>query len=600
MPYRRVALAVLVVLCACQKNTPSPADPSPKTSAMGFAIEFMATVPKLDGELPVYELTGTATPRPEFIRHLPEKFRNKAQQSQAGFEVFPDLVQIAARGTFVPARHGEELKNAIARMSEAFGPEETWAAGDARILHFARAHRGAKDTTTYDPDQPKVLFTSLRRTVNGIAVDGPGSRFTTAVSADGQIVGAVYHWRGRAKKPEKSLRPRDEKEVKDEITKQLKGTRAVSPILVRKIELAYYDADQRFVQPVYRYVAEVTHASRVSKGRTSFYVGYVPFDSEIGEVPTELGGTSSEPTRVKAFPGFDVRTPTPPADAISIGRYVAYGANAGFLRDADAFWLTLTNTPGQFTFDPKYQHYFYAWRPMFTSRKEWFVNSVDLALIEAHGSPWTFTTYQDFGGATRLGTDVPVSGYGANAGGRLKHLILHSCRVIPVGGDQYHKHATSDWAHEWWDLFNGLSSVVGYRSSMFIDDGAGAALAGALASGHPVVPAWLSAVAALNIYGPDAWETTYCADPEPMGRAAAITVCNDGSVPERRQEGANATLTDPSTARPNCLEAWWLGDELVPADPVAPRLKVAYLRSDKDCPDEGDDHPPWPPYSDAK
>jgi hypothetical protein len=234
---------------------------------------------------------------------------------------------------------------------------------------------------------------------------------------------------------------------------------------------------------------------------------------------------------------------------------------------------------------------------MFTSRKDWYANSVDLALVEAHGSPWTFLTFKDFGGDVRLDVDVPVSGYGFNGGGHLKHLILHSCRAIPTSADQYYGRVVTHWARDWWSLFNGLSSVVGYRSSMFIDDGASAAFARNIAQGTPVVPAWFGTVASLNIYGPDSWEMTYCADAEPMGRAAAITVCN--LEPEKTpHEGANATVEHASTPRPTCLEAWWLGDELVPANASSPtnHPKVASIRPEL-CPDEGGANGPYPPYT---
>jgi hypothetical protein len=314
----------------------------------------------------------------------------------------------------------------------------------------------------------------------------------------------------------------------------------------------------------------------VSKGRTSFYVGYVPLDDKLGEVPTSLAQQAVEPASVSSVPSDADPIVPPKGPEISVGRYIARGDNAGFIRDSEAFWQGLNIGGSTFKF-ANTQNYL-ARRFMLTSRKDYFANLVDLALVEAHGSPWTIITYRDFAGDVKLNGDVPLSGFGTAGGGRLKHLILHSCRVVRTGVDSYYGQIREAWAGEWWGLFNGLSSIVGYRSSMFINDGAGGALARNLARGEAVVPAWFGAVASLNIYGPNSWETTYCANPEPMGRAAAIAVCKEGSM---------ATVNDASTPRPQCLEAWWLGDELVPLDSAKPGPKHD-MPLDGVCPDEGD------------
>jgi hypothetical protein len=182
----------------------------------------------------------------------------------------------------------------------------------------------------------------------------------------------------------------------------------------------------------------------------------------------------------------------------------------------------------------------------FTSKSAQFVNSVDIALVEAHGAPWQFATERNCCETVEFSQpDFPA--YGAAAGGNLKHLVMHSCDVLPVKPDLV------NWANPWKRIFKGLHSVLGYRTAMYINDGAGAAFARNLAAGAPVVPAWFCAVTSLNVYqlGPSAQHR--CDGVQPMGRPAAVTACGAG----------NETAQENAALEPDCLDAWWIDDALV-------------------------------------
>jgi hypothetical protein len=122
---------------------------------------------------------------------------------------------------------------------------------------------------------------------------------------------------------------------------------------------------------------------------------------------------------------------------------------------------------------------------------------------------------------------------------------------------------------------------------MFIEDGAGAALGKSLGKNAAVVPAWFGVVASLNAYSDkSARMNTQCTNNEPMGRAAAIAVCD---------EGVKARASQGSSPHPTCLEVWWLPDTLVASDTASPK-PVSTTAETGECPDTGDGRPPFPKW----
>ena len=80
--------------------------------------------------------------------------------------------------------------------------------------------------------------------------------------------------------------------------------------------------------------------------------------------------------------------------------------------------------------------------------------------------------------------ETPSPGFGGSANGNLDYWIIHSCEVVPSPSD------TAAWPNPWWNIFGGLHAVLGYRTIMYIGDGAGQPFGYQLMLGAPVVSAW--------------------------------------------------------------------------------------------------------------
>jgi hypothetical protein len=186
--------------------------------------------------------------------------------------------------------------------------------------------------------------------------------------------------------------------------------------------------------------------------------------------------------------------------------------------------------------------YFWAEPFEFVSDKNNFVNSVHIALNEVHGNWGWFSTRDNNDDGVSL-SSIPSTGYGGGGGGALAYWIIHSCEVIPTQTDE----ATS--FDVWWNIFNGLHAVVGYRTEMWIDDDVTGPFGLAIGLGAPVVPAWLNEVASNDSY--DDGDTYHDGNrniDEPMGRASAVAVCGH----------SDDTANDiGSLGRATCLTEWW-------------------------------------------
>src|SRR5207253_3255918 len=94
---------------------------------------------------------------------------------------------------------------------------------------------------------------------------------------------------------------------------------------------------------------------------------------------------------------------------------------------------------------------------------------VNVASLEVHGSWHYFTTEKNCCDGVDLSL-IPSDGYGGGVpGGALAYMILHSCGVIPTVTDYSAVNGHLAW-DPWWNIFNGLHAVVGYRTHMWIGD----------------------------------------------------------------------------------------------------------------------------------
>jgi hypothetical protein len=191
---RRVGTAVLVVLCACQRSAPITVAPPPRSV---FEIVWDGIqAPEFNGKLPYYEL-GELSVGAEYLKTMPGRVQEQAHQSKDGFEFHPDFGDVARQESIAPAVAVNVLKRAVDTMKLAFEQQETFVEDDARMLHLSRAYR-RQGEVTYEPRPDRLLYVSLRRTLQGLKVDGPGSRFSAAFSGNNAQLGAVFYWRTKA------------------------------------------------------------------------------------------------------------------------------------------------------------------------------------------------------------------------------------------------------------------------------------------------------------------------------------------------------------------------------------------------------------------
>jgi hypothetical protein len=385
---------------------------------------------------------------------------------------------------------------------------------------------------------PWLVMTSAQRTVGNYRVEGPGSR---ALAAAREVpVATVFAWRTRTEPRELEARHHSPAQVRAEITSQLLALRPRGKVYVQDIELVYYDSNELLMQPAYRFTAELFDRPRI--GATEQVIGYVPYANTQERIPTLSDSELPHPSS-SASAAADAATLDP--DVVRVGRYVVQDDNKGWVRDSSDFMRTLL-APGSLVrfHDTQYVD---AAPEQFTTDSARFVNGVDLALVEAHGSPWTIVTESNCCKPVSF-EDTAFPPLGRDSGGRLKHLALHSCDVLPLRPDR------ADWAKPWQRVFRGLHSVLGYRSSMYINDGAGPAFAAGLAAGAPVLAAWVGAITSLNIYKHKPFAHKHCSGQVAMGRPAAITACGADHL----------SASQTATFIPDCLDAWWVEDGLLP------------------------------------
>jgi hypothetical protein len=504
-------------------------------------VVFDADVPAAPPSLPLYELTTFQDPL-----RLPQSTCKVDERSGEGVCYEPNAWALKCR---VPSPdqpddnqacgEGTDPRAAFAAargtLAQGFLPKDAsqLVLERGRVLSHARVRLDAKGNwREIARPQPRLVIASARRTVAGYSVDGPGSR--ALVAANNAPVAAIRSWKSAAQAGEVKTKHQSAADVRAEVVRQLTALRPRTPVHVQQIELSYYDGNANLIQPAYRFVAELS-SDRAAIGGTAHVVGYVPY-AETSEPLPLLSGSAAKPP--------DAPSPPPAPGAVHIGRYVVQDDNPGWVNDADAFMSTLL-APGA-TIPFVSSQYEDAAPEHFTTGSAQFVNSVEIALVEAHGAPWQFATERNCCETVEL-SKPGFPALGAANGGKLKHLVMHSCDVLPVKPD------LANWANPWKRIFKGLHSVLGYRSPMYINDGAGAAFARNLAAGAPVVPAWFCAVTSLNIYQLDPSAYHRCEGELPMGRPSAVTACGAGS--ENAQGSA--------TIEPDCLDAWWIDDALV-------------------------------------
>jgi hypothetical protein len=459
----------------------------------------------------------------------------------------------------VPLERQTDLKERARTLAnQVFSRADVFAKDDTELkisepapMLGSSQNRGESDEKDKKAPLVFLTFVSARRSVHGLPVYGAGSRALVVAGTDGTLQGFLRYW--KTAKAQGSVREtRSREQVRAEILRQLAPARRTANVEVQGVQLAYYDNNADYLQPVYRFTARIHYEAKPQSGvkeahrpaaDDDFVVGYVP----IGEPRESIPALEEAPYPENA-PARPRTTEPPPGDP-TVGRYVVRNDDPGWVNDANGFWSSLNPWFGLGRFTNS--QYYWAEPFEFNSSELSFVNSVNVALNEVHGDWWYFTTYQDWGDGVDI-TAIPASqGYGPAAGGQLDYWILHSCEVVPSAADAPCPSDSRPWWTPWFNVFQGLHSAVGYRTIMYINDGAGTPLGFDLWAGSPVVSSWFASVESLSDYSGNPTATAHCGTTLPMGRPSTVSVCG--------HEDDNVYDTSPIPAA-SCLTNYWIPD----------------------------------------
>jgi hypothetical protein len=388
---------------------------------------------------------------------------------------------------------------------------------------------GTSTSMTPGSTQAKLMYRRAQRMVGPYRVEGPGSRAVVGIGADGQLESFTRAWR-RAEKVDLPITPLDENEVIKQIREQVEPFRPSGDINV-KIDIAYYDANQTYIQPVYRFIVRITNSANE---QPVLMVGYAPYMKEWEQLPKlaspalkldqpqNSGGVG--PNHVA--PAIQPLTGTRP---VRIARYVfrpsSEPTHPEFRASAMAFWTGIRAGTG--IVDTAFVDE--ATSEDLTTNLQ--TAQSEVVLVEAHGQPRRVFMSGLFDDPIEFSTLTLPRTPGAPA----TDLILHSCAVIPSPVDD------ANWAKPWLGVLGAARTVVGYRTNLYYSDGAMAAYSAELRNRGAIIGSWLHEVASLSTYEDDA--------SFPVGKPAALGLC------------ANQydTIYDPiERAAPTCIAIWWI------------------------------------------
>ena len=392
-----------------------------------------------------------------------------------------------------------------------------------------------------------LTYVGLRRSVDGHFVYGPGSRAILAVGTGGLTEGFVRRWKTAAV-IDHVRETRSREQVRAAILRELAPLARAAAVEVLSVEIAYYDGNRNYLLPVYRFSARIHQISGPGKGARGnrhvdddFVLGYVPIGKTLESVPSLVAPPGAPPAQPKNVTARPPETGDP-----TVGRYVVRNDDPNWVANANEFWGGLTAFLGGGLFTNS--QYFWAFPFEFNSSEGFFVNSVNVALNEVHGDWWLFSTLSNCCDLVDI-TAIPRSeGYGPANSGHLAYWILHSCEVVPSAADAPCPGDSRPWWTPWFNIFQGLHTVVGYRTIMWIDDDVTGPFAFSLRLGAPVVSAWFNAATGAAGYQGNPTFGAHCGRTPPMGRPSTVSACG-------RQ---NDWIYDTSALPPaNCLINFW-------------------------------------------
>jgi hypothetical protein len=429
-----------------------------------------------------------------------------------------------------------------------------------------------------DTAEDYLAYVRLQRQVNGIPVYGPGTRAMAAVAGDGSLQALAHRWK-TAKFAGLTVKPYSRERVASEIIAKLAENAKYASVKVNKITLGYYDSGQDFIQPVYRFVASLSsyepdealakdHKKNDETSGDEYLVGFVSIGEESEPLLSFKNSQEQNPDKILGTLSQD-KDSRLPVDDPTYGVYVVRQDSDDWWDSGVSFKQSLS-LGGAFSSTPFTEKQFkWAKQAYYESLANSYVNSVQIALTEAHGNWHTFSTYKHLSGKIQSNptawatavplSDIPQTGYGPGSGGHLSYWILHSCAVIPTEIDMVNSF------DDWWHIFNGLHAVVGYRTDMWIDDEVTGSFGMKIAFHAPFISSWLQTIASSDAYddGDTYFAYHYNQTPPnypmfnippklyPYGRPSAVVVSghSDDNVTQTNNLGKAHNLTE-----------WWIGN----------------------------------------
>jgi hypothetical protein len=479
----------------------------------GTSISFATKVTMGHQALPLFRLTRTAPPTAIVSQALTKGglqalaveggrlvgrdakgvLHGYADTVTGDAEIFPDITP--SRGP--ASREAAEAVAASLFASNAIIPKDatTIRIGNGTGVFGASASRGPAGSSI-GTSGAQLLFTYVPavRFADGLQVFGHGSQATIAVGTDGTVRGLVRRW--EAASVAGSVAPTTTaRQLAQSIAAQVGPFAKNARIIVNSVTPAYYDNNAAFLQPVYAFFATI-HS--LHGGKDDHVRGYVPFGKLAEPLPTLGGISSAAPASPLSGPAQQGGFQT---SQITLGQYAN---DDGSMQDmANAYLNGFDSvTPGKYGPPIKRTQWYYATVCMYYSCANSYVNDVQIAYTSPHGDWWENTTDSNDKGffyIDQIGTGGNP-GYGSTKSGHMVTWIMDSCENVPSYYDlQYTTGNGNNAFNNWWQVFQGLHRVLGYRTMMLLgEDTMNYDIAQALAEGANAGSAYYNEVAAVS------------------------------------------------------------------------------------------------------
>lgn len=522
--FAAVALATLVV--------------APQAQAQPDPVQFSAQIPAVPAQMQVYALAPTRVPV-EFLNEklvavqLPrlstegrslvtrgtigiadvDRLRVFADPVTGDTHFIPNLSELVSKPQqALPLERLQSLGHA-ALADSRFIPRDvtTSRVGDAvTVMGGATPRTGTAIARTRSAPRTVLTIVPAIRYAGGFRVYGRGSHAAVSLNNTGAVVGALLRWR-TASRLQTIATSLTADTVRASIERQLRPTvaRAGTTATVDKIEIAYYDANARYLSPVVHFEATITSSDAgVSDTKIG---GYVPIGTPREPIPDLAAppsgtppGTTTQGTGAKPKAAMGA---APITGDISVGEFANqdWPTSSAYLDMANNFLAGLSS--GSQPVSRTIWWTAYPWQVVGPQSKQW-MNHVNVAYTEPHGDWLLNTTLSnccDEWSVPNIGTGGNP-GYGAAAGGVLATWVIMSCEVVPSMYDRQNQAGGNGNPYTafdaWWPVFQGLHNVIGFRTEMqYPDDALNFWFGWDAARGGDVNAAWFDEVAAIANYG---------------------------------------------------------------------------------------------------